>query len=287
MLQRIWKMQLGCRMWFWNCDLILTRPGKHVGGEVEVALVWGLQILFYGLFVWHLLLFDLTCFSKETFLTCPRGRWNLISFLNASSSILACWNHTHDNALRYWDRWLWMPRIWFVLGYTCPMLFPIGPCPISCPCSLSSGCIVIEVRSSVGARTLYKQRRCFTNIKFLKNIVKPWKFEMTFIPPVWTVPDGHHRARKGWWCCLVEPSLTNINDSILNLLKSCLQLLELVRVNHKRILFGSGARSVFKIKVLSSRNDCYVAVSASVIIWVPKSGESKSGQMVSEKVIWS
>ena len=31
----------------------------------------------------------------------------------------------------------------------------------------------------------------------------------------------------------------------------------------------------------------YVAVSASVIIWVPKSGESKSGQMVSEKVIWS
>ena len=33
--------------------------------------------------------------------------------------------------------------------------------------------------------------------------------------------------------------------------------------------------------------DKYVAVSASVIIWVPKSGESKSGQMVSEKVIWS
>ena len=31
----------------------------------------------------------------------------------------------------------------------------------------------------------------------------------------------------------------------------------------------------------------YVAVSASVIIWVPKSGESKSGQMVPEKVIWS
>ena len=31
----------------------------------------------------------------------------------------------------------------------------------------------------------------------------------------------------------------------------------------------------------------YVAVSASVIIWVPKSGESKSGQTVSEKVIWS
>ena len=31
----------------------------------------------------------------------------------------------------------------------------------------------------------------------------------------------------------------------------------------------------------------YDAVSASVIIWVPKSGESKSGQMVSEKVIWS
>ena len=31
----------------------------------------------------------------------------------------------------------------------------------------------------------------------------------------------------------------------------------------------------------------YVAVWASVIIWVPKSGESKSGQMVSEKVIWS
>ena len=33
--------------------------------------------------------------------------------------------------------------------------------------------------------------------------------------------------------------------------------------------------------------DVYVAVSASVIIWVPKSGESKSGQMVSEEVIWS
>ena len=31
----------------------------------------------------------------------------------------------------------------------------------------------------------------------------------------------------------------------------------------------------------------YVAVSASVIIWVPKSDESKSGQMVPEKVIWS
>ena len=29
----------------------------------------------------------------------------------------------------------------------------------------------------------------------------------------------------------------------------------------------------------------YAAVSASVIIRVPKSGESKSGQMVSEKVI--
>ena len=159
-------------MWFWNCDLILTRPGKHVGGEVEVALVWGLQISFYGLFVWHLLLFDLTCFSKETFLTCPRGRWNLISFLNASSSILACWNHTHDNALRYKDRWLWMPRIWFVLGYTCPMLFPIGPCPISCPCSLSSGCIVIEVRSSVGARTYHKQR--YRTDFFSKYIEKIW-----------------------------------------------------------------------------------------------------------------
>ena len=31
----------------------------------------------------------------------------------------------------------------------------------------------------------------------------------------------------------------------------------------------------------------YDAVSASVIIWVPKSGESKSGQMVSEKVKWA
>ena len=35
----------------------------------------------------------------------------------------------------------------------------------------------------------------------------------------------------------------------------------------------------------------YDAVSASVIIWVPKLGESKSGQMVSEKsemiIIWS
>ena len=41
-------------------------------------------------------------------------------------------------------------------------------------------------------------------------------------------------------------------------MKSCLQLLELVRVNHKRVLFGSGARSVFEIKVLSSRNDRYL-----------------------------
>ena len=31
----------------------------------------------------------------------------------------------------------------------------------------------------------------------------------------------------------------------------------------------------------------YDAVSASVIIWVPKLGESKSGQMVSEKVKWT
>ena len=36
-----------------------------------------------------------------------------------------------------------------------------------------------------------------------------------------------------------------------------------------------------------AKRESYVAVSASVIIWVPKSGESKSGQMVSEKVIWS
>ena len=36
-----------------------------------------------------------------------------------------------------------------------------------------------------------------------------------------------------------------------------------------------------------SASHVYDAVSASVIIWVPKSGESKSGQIVSEKVIWS
>ena len=36
-----------------------------------------------------------------------------------------------------------------------------------------------------------------------------------------------------------------------------------------------------------SRHYQYDAVSASVIIWVPKLGESKSGQMVSEKVKWA
>ena len=42
--------------------------------------------------------------------------------------------------------------------------------------------------------------------------------------------------------------------------------------------------SLFQIVVIE---DAYDAVSASVIIWVPESGESKSGQMVSEKVKWS
>ena len=102
-------------------------------------------------------------------LTCPEGRWNLISFLNVSSSILACSTIKKMLIMTTLTR----------LPPTCPMLLPMGTCPISLPCSSRSGCIVIEVRSSVGART-WANMTWYSKIWDIGTIPFPWYIEMEF-----------------------------------------------------------------------------------------------------------
>ena len=138
-------------------------------------------------------------------LTCPEGRWNLISFLNFSSSILAC-------STKKKRCWSWRP--WQGCHPPVRCCCRWAPARSRCRARQGAGALWSRFGPLLGrgpGQTWLNIQRYETLGQFLSHDILKWNFiflVLLILLPVWIVHAGF-QVQRGWWCCLVAPSLTN------------------------------------------------------------------------------